>query len=55
MGQILDNLETILFETLPKKRYIVGLWQPNMQCYLTDFAATEEAFSLTVLRKYNQS
>lgn len=55
MGQILDNLERILFEILPNKRYIVSLWQTNTQSYLTDFAATDEAFSLTVLHKYNQS
>lgn len=53
MGQLLDNFEIILFEILPKKRYIVGLWQPYMQCYLTDFAFTDEAFSVTVLHKYN--
>lgn len=51
MGQIQDNFERIL----PKKGYIVGLWQPNVQCYLTDFAFIDEAFSVTVLHKYNQS
>lgn len=55
MGQILDNFERILFEILPKKRYFVGLWQPNMQCYLTAFASPDEALFVTVLHKYNQS